>query len=262
MIKNEFYNRALDWLFVYGPKIIIAIIVFIIGEWLIKKIRNRLMQRMKQKKVSAGLRPFLQSFLITSMHVLLIILILQITGIRLTIFAALIAAFGAASALALSGTLQNFTSGIMILTYKPFIIGDTIIAQNKEGIVASIQLIYTIVTTADNQSVILPNSKLVNDVIINVTREGKRRLDFTFKFNFGVDYEKVKNVLLNSVSNVDLENETSKKVRVGLNLVESDGFTCIMNVWINAHGYQDTKMMINEKLLNELKSSGIIPFKN
>ena len=115
------------------------------------------------------------------LKILLALALLQVLGIQMTMFAALVGAFGVAAGLALSGTLENFTSGILILLLKPFRVGDNIIAQAQEGTVTSIQLFYTVVLTFDNRTVIVPNSKLSNEVIINLSREGLRRMDIELK---------------------------------------------------------------------------------
>src|SRR6185312_5183593 len=110
---------------------------------------------------------------------------------EMTLFATVVGAFGVAAGLALSGTLQNFASGILILLLKPFKVGDNIITQGLEGTVTSIEIFYTLVTTFDNRSVIVPNSKLSNEVIINISREGRRRLDINYKFANNIDIKTV-----------------------------------------------------------------------
>jgi small conductance mechanosensitive channel len=116
-------------------------------------------------------------------------------GIEMSIFAALIASVGVAAGLALSGTLQNFTSGILILVLKPYKVGDNIIAQAQEGTVSSIQLFYTVITTFDNKTVIVPNSKLSNELIVNLSREGTRRLDTEMKVAFPVPFEQIRSIV-------------------------------------------------------------------
>src|SRR3954470_10993697 len=139
---------------------------------------------MTRRQLDSSLQPFLLSLLFTILQVLLLLTAMQIIGIQMTIFAALIGGIGVAAGLALSGTLQNFTSGILILLLKPFRVGDIIIAQGQEGIVQSIQIFYTVVVTYDNRDVIIPNSKLSNDLIINISQEGKRRLDLDIKLPY------------------------------------------------------------------------------
>lgn len=252
MPLDKLYTKGWDWLLTYGPRIAGALILFIAGEWLIKIIRKKLAQKLTKKKVSSTLQPFLQSILIASLHVVLVLLVMQVVGIQFTIFAAVIAAFGAAVGLALSGTLQNFASGIIILILKPFLTGDNIIAQNQEGTIISIQLFYTVMKTFDNRIVILPNGKLSNEVIINITREGKRRLDIEMKFPLAKDFQNIKSVIFETL---DSESDIIRdpQPRIGITSFESDGYKCMINIWVKAHGFEDTRMAVNEKILRAVQ---------
>ena len=136
---------------------------------------------MTKKQFDSSIQPFLMSLLFAILQIFAVIATMDVVGIRMTIFTVLIGGIGVAAGLALSGTLQNFTSGILILLLKPFRVGDTIIAQGQEGVVRLIQIFYTIVVAYDNKDVIIPNSKLSNDLIINISQEGKRRMDLDIK---------------------------------------------------------------------------------
>lgn len=256
MEVTKLYEKGYDWLLNYGPKIIIAVIVFFAGEWLIRFLQRRLRKHMLHKKYNSALRPFLQNLVFAAMQVVLFLLVMQIVGAKFTIFTALVAAIGAAAALALSGTLQNFTSGVLILVLKPFNIGDNIIAQGQEGTVTAIRLFYSIITTYDNRTVVMPNSKLSNEVIVNVTWEGSRRLEIELKFNFGIDFQHVKSIVEDIIKQ-DSSVRTDMASRVGISAVEADGYKVRINVWLNAHGYEDEKMAFQEKLVTRLKESDI-----
>jgi small conductance mechanosensitive channel len=182
--------------------------------------------------------------------------VVQIMGVPITLFTALVGAFGVAAGLALSGTLQNFASGVLILLLKPFVVGDNIIAQGLEGSVTSIQIFYTIVKTFDNRIVIIPNSKLSNEVIINISREGTRRLDIELKFANNIDYNEVKSVINSSIDKSKNILETPDR-RIGIAGLDSDGYRVGVNVWVHAHGFQDTKLAVQENILQDLKASGI-----
>jgi small conductance mechanosensitive channel len=181
---------------------------------------------------------------------------MQIVGIQMTLFAAIIGAFGVAAGLALSGTLQNFASGVLILLLRPYVVGDNIIAQGLEGTVTSIQIFYTIVTTFDNRTVIIPNSKLSNEVIINLSREGVRRLDIELKMPNAIDIKQIKFVIDESISKA--ENILDKpERRIGIGTIEPDAYRVNVNLWVHAHGFQDAKLAIQEKLLQDIKDSGL-----
>jgi small conductance mechanosensitive channel len=181
---------------------------------------------------------------------------MEIVGIQLTIFTAVIGAATVAAGLALSGTLQNFAGGIMILLLKPFGIDDHIIAQGQEGFVTGIQVFYTEILTFDNKTVIIPNGKLFNEVIVNVTRQGKRRLDITIKLNYGFDVDQVKGVINKSIDSIpDILVEPAR--RIGILSLDPDGATYSIEVWVDPHNFFNSKLALQEQLIRNLKAAGI-----
>jgi small conductance mechanosensitive channel len=256
MDVQKLYTRAYDWVLIFGPRIIIAIIVFFVGLWLIRTFGKWIRKRLAKRFTASTLAPFVVSLCVTGLHILLVLLVMQILGIQMTLFAALIAALGVAAGLALSGTLQNVTSGILILMLKPFKLGDNIIAQGQEGTVSSIQIFYTIVTTFDNRTVIVPNSKLSNEVIINTSRMGTRRIDIELKFNYGVQFKTIQDIINKTLD--DYRDTLKEPIhRVGISSLDPDGYKVIVNVWVNAHGYQDSRYLLQEKIMDRLKSESI-----
>ncbi len=252
---NDFYSLAYKWVITHGPSIIIAIIVFFIGQWLIRFLR-RWSRRFFLAPRFTQVRPFLEGLISVISQVLLVLLLMQIVGIKLTLFAAVIASFGVAAGLALSGTLQNFASGILILLLHPYKIGDNIVTQGQEGTVSSIQLFYTVVISYDNKTIIVPNGKLSNEIIINLSRKGTRRIDIELKFNYGIDAEHVKKLINDAI--VSSENlSTEPAHRIIISALETDGYRLLINVWTEAHGFNDTKYAFQEKILDALKQSDI-----
>lgn len=253
---HTFYNIALRWIEAHGPSIIIAIIIYFTGQWMIGVMRKWLYRAMERRQISPSLRPFLQSLVITVSQILLFLIILQLLSVRLTIFTAIVTSLGVAAGLALSGTLQNFTGGVLILLLKPFNVGDNIIAQGHDGIVDSIEIFYTIITTSDNRTVIIPNSKLSNEVIVNISRQGSRRLDIELKFSYVHDIEKVKTTLLNSfASSADIK--SNRKIIAGVSALEPDGFKFMIQIWIDALKFHELKFVLQQKLINDLQAAGI-----
>lgn len=251
---DEFYNKAYTWILDKGPSVILGILVLIAGFWLIRMLSRYMSAHMAKKEVDPSLSPFLLSLTITALRVLLIVAAMQIIGIQMTIFAALIGAIGVAAGLALSGTLQNFASGVLILMLKPFKVGDNILAQGQEGTVTAIKIFYTVVTTFDNRKVVIPNSKLSNEVIINISASGNRRLDIEMKFTNSIDYDEVKEQIEDALDSCS-DALKSPKRRIGISSLENDGYKVMINVWIDAHGFVDTKMAIQERLMHALKAS-------
>ncbi|GAC1455850.1 MAG: hypothetical protein NVSMB7_17470 [Chitinophagaceae bacterium] len=182
---------------------------------------------------------------------------MQIVGFGMTLFTTLIAGFSVAAGLALSGTLQNFASGVLILLLKPYKVGDNVVSQGQEGMVSSIQLFYTVILTFDNKTVIVPNSKLSNEIILNLSRQGKRRVDIELKFKYAIEYEKIKAAVTSCFQSLDnILKEPA--LRIGVSKLDTDNFSVIINTWIPAHGFEDGKLLINEKLMLDLKKEGML----
>jgi small conductance mechanosensitive channel len=256
MRLDKLYDKAYDWVLTHGPNIIFAVLLLIIGLRLIKLIRSRLRDRMSKNKVPSSLRPFFLSLTITGLHILLIISVMQIIGLELTIFTTVIGAFSVAAGLALSGTLQNFAGGVLILLLKPFELNDYIVAQGQEGTVTSIQLFYTVLITADNRTIIIPNGKLFNEVIVNVTREGKRRLDFELKLGYIVDVDQVKDIIEKAIK-ITPGILKKQPVQVGVIALEIDGIKFTVKVWVNPNDYLTVKINLQEKIVKDLRDADV-----
>ncbi|HVU55592.1 MAG TPA: mechanosensitive ion channel family protein [Puia sp.] len=252
----KFIDKAYDWILRVGPKIILGIVIFIIAQVLIRLIKKWSRRFMTRREFDASLQPFLISLLFAILQVLAILATMQVVGIQMTIFAALIGGIGVAAGLALSGTLQNFTSGILILLLKPFRVGDIIIAQGQEGVVQSIQVFYTVVVTYDNRDVIIPNGKLSNDLIVNISQEGKRRMDLDIKLPYTIDYKHVVEVVQKTIA-ADKSFLTDPSPRVGINLMEADGYHLTINVWTPPHNFVDIKLAFQAHILEDLRAAGI-----
>jgi small conductance mechanosensitive channel len=253
---ENFYDRAYNWVITFGPRILISIIVLFIGLWLIRLFKKWLLKVLQRRNIDPSICSFLQGVISIALQILLLLGLMQILGIQMTIFAAVIGAFGVAAGLALSGTLQNFASGVLILILKPYRVGDNIVTQGQEGTVTTIQLFYTIVLTFDNKTVIVPNSKLSNEIIINLSRQGTRRMDVELKFNYGVDFNQLKQIIERSIHDYGKINKVPEH-RIGVSDVESDGYKVVINAWINAHGFEDTRYAFQQILIDDLKKSGI-----
>jgi small conductance mechanosensitive channel len=256
MDEQKIYDRISTWILAFGPRILLAVAILIAGIWLIRLLRRWFGNFLSRKKLDRSLKPFLQGTLSIALQILLIFLLLQVLGIQMTMFAALAGAFGVAAGLALSGTLQNFTSGILILLLKPFKVGDNIIAQGQEGTVTSIQIFYTVVLTFDNRTVIVPNSKLSNEIIINLSRQGNRRMDMEMKFSYKVSYERVEEIIKQAIDKADdlLDNPP---VRIGVESLEPDGYKVRINVWVKAHGFTDVRLAFQQRLIDEFRNSDV-----
>lgn len=249
---ENFYERLESWLVHQAPRVLLGILILIAGMWLIRLLVRWIKRKIDQKDWDPTLEVFISNLIVMALRVLLILLVIQVMGLQMTLFAALVGAFGVAAGLALSGTLQNFASGVLILMLKPFRVGDQILTQGHEGEVVSIQLFYTVLLTRDYRTVIVPNSKLSNEVIVNMSQAGKRRLDIELKVKYDVDFEHAKKVLTDALQRSgDLL--VSRDYLIGISLLEPDGYRISVSVWVDEGGYPDTRLSVQEKLLDAIK---------
>ncbi|WP_448700819.1 mechanosensitive ion channel family protein [Mucilaginibacter sp. AW1-3] len=256
MTPQDLYDAAYNWILLNGPRLIFGIVIFFAGLWVIRFLKKRIRGQMSKKQVHSSLQPFFLSLAISALYVALVVLVFAIIGIQLTFFTAIIGAASVAAGLALSGTLQNFAGGVLILLLKPFTLDDNIIAQGVDGYVTAIEVFYTEVLTHDNKAVIIPNGKLFNEIIINVTREGKQRLDLELKFSYAVDTDQVMGIIAGAVKKTP-EILTDHEPKIGLILLEADGFRVSVRVWVPTNRFTPIKFTLHDNIVKDIKAAGI-----
>jgi small conductance mechanosensitive channel len=253
---HPLYIEAYQWLVINGLKLIVGVGVLLIGLKVIKFLGTSIRKRMSQREVHSSLQPFFLSLTITALYILLIIGVMTIVGIPFSAFATILGGFTVAVGLALSGTFQNFAGGVLILLLKPFELDDSIVAQGQEGKVVSIQIFYTVLISADNKTIIIPNGKLFNEVIVNITREGKRRLDFEVRLGYYVDVDQAKKIIIDAINSVPGVLKTPV-MRVGIIAFEVEHIRYTINVWVNPADFLNVKITLQEKIIKDLKAGDI-----
>ena len=189
---NILLEKALDFVTYYGPKVLGALLILIIGSWIVKKIMIGTGKILSKTKYDLTLQQFFQNILSWALKIVLILLVVSTLGIDITAFAAIIAAAG----LALQGSLSNFAGGVVIMVFKPYKIGDLVEAQGVIGEVSEIDIFNTRLVSPDNKKIIVPNGAMANGNIINYTAEGKIRVDLEVGVSYDSDIKKAKDVLL------------------------------------------------------------------
>lgn len=256
----KYKDYAIDFIMDYGPKLIGAIIVLIIGLWVIKLITRGTDRLLVKSNVDDSLRPFMKSLVGTLLKAMLVISIMGMVGIEMTSFIAILGAAGLAVGMALSGTLQNFAGGVMILIFKPFKVGDYIDAQGYAGVVKEIQIFVTILTTPDNKTIIIPNGGLSNGSVVNYSTQDTRRVDWTVGVSYGSDIEHVRKAI-NGLIKADerIMKDPAPLVRVSELADSSVNFT--VRGWVNPADYWDVFFDMNENIYTTFSKEGIgIPF--
>ncbi|MBL56189.1 MAG: mechanosensitive ion channel protein MscS [Flavobacteriales bacterium] len=237
-----------------------AIVALIIGLWFIRVITNGLAKLMKARNVDDSLQPFLRSLLNIALKTLLVVSVLSMLGIEMTSFVAILGAAGLAVGMALSGTLQNFAGGVMILIFKPFKVGDVITSQGYTGTVYEIQIFNTILKTPDNKHIIIPNGGLSTSSLVNFSKETTRRVDWTFGIGYGDDIDKAKSVLQQLIDNDQrIKNDPEPFIAVSELADSSVNFT--VRVWVNASDYWGVYFSMNENVYKTFGKEGLnIPY--
>ena len=250
----------------FGIKVLVALLVYFIGAWLIKKIRQMLHRIFEKRKTEKAIASFVESLTSISLMIILVIITVGTLGINTTSLAALLAAGGMAIGMALSGTVQNFAGGIMLLVFKPFKAGDFIETQDGySGTVTEVNIVSTKLTTTDNRIIVIPNGSLSNGTINNYSMNTMRRVEWLVGVEYGTDAEEVKNVLKGIVDGEKriLYTGTGAPADplIAVNALKDSAVEYVVRVWVKKEDYWDVYYRLNEEIYTVPPSKGInFPF--
>lgn len=243
-----------------GIKILVAIFVLIIGRWVIKLVKNWMARGLMSKHGDPTVHKFLSNLISVVLNFILIILIIGILGVNTSSLVALLASAGLAIGMALSGTLQNFAGGIVIILFRPFKVGDFISAQGQEGIVKEIQIFNTIVLSMDNKVIHIPNGILSTGVMTIFTKEDTRRVDWTVSISYGDDYDVAKATLL-KLCDEDPRILKEPVPFVEIALLNDSSVDIKVRAWVKSADYWPVFFGMNEKVYKTLPEKGLhFPF--
>lgn len=251
---------GMNFITTYGLKVIAAIVVWIVGSWLIKKIIGAARKMMTKANYDESLQKFLLNLCSWALKILLIITLLGTLGVPTTSFAAVIAAAGLAVGLALQGSLGNFAGGVLLMIFKPIKIGDLIEAQGEIGVVKEIEIFTTKLTGLSNKEIIIPNGALSNGNIVNYSTEGTRRVDLVFGVGYDSDIKKTKEVLMNVLtSHPKVLKDPAPAVTV-MELADSS-INFATRPWCKTEDYWEVYFDVTEQTKEALDAAGIeIPY--
>ena len=257
---GEYLDTLINLFVLWGPKLVGAILALVVGLYLAKAISRMVGRAMDKKQVDPSLRPFMVSLVGTLLKVLVVISVLGMVGIQMTSFIAILGAAGLAVGMALSGTLQNFAGGVIILVFRPFKVGDYVEAQGYAGSVKEIQIFNTILTTPDNKTIIIPNGGLSTSSMVNYSTEPRRRVDWTFGIAYGDDVDLAKKTLLDLLLGHDkVLKDPAPFVEVGALADSSVNFT--VRAWVESADYWAVHFYMNETVYKKFAEVGLnIPF--
>ncbi len=239
-----------------GSKLIQIIVIWFVGRWLSKRLISMIKSMMLKKKTDASIQTFLVSFIDIVALIVLITIIISVIGIDTSSFIALFASAGVAIGMALSGTLQNFAGGVMVLLFRPYKVGDYIEAQGQAGTVKEIQIFNTLLQTPDNRVIIVPNGPLSTGIINNYSRESKRRVDFTFSISYGDDFELAQSVLLEIIGK-DERILKDPAPFIQLSSMAASSIDITVRVWCNAADYWGIYFDMNKTVYKTFPAKGL-----
>lgn len=257
---QKWINAGYDLLIIYAPKLVAAILIWIVGIWLIRILLKTIKKTMETRDYDVSLKKFLLNLVSWVSKIILIVVVLGTVGIETTSFAAILAAAGLAIGLAMQGSLANFAGGILIMIFKPIKVGDFIEAQGEAGTVKEIEIFTTKLTSTDNKEIIIPNGKLSNDNIVNYSALDMRRVDLKFGVGYGSDLKQTKDVLMAQLTAHPLIlKEPAPMVR--LSELADSSLNFIVRPWVKTADYWGVYFDIMESTKEALDAAGIeIPY--
>lgn len=261
---NSIADNSIELIQLYGLRILVAFLVLIIGWTAINIFIKFFTKKVsKSDKIEPTLESFIVSMVSITLKVLLLITVISMVGVQVTSFVAILAAAGFAVGLALQGSLGNFAGGILILTLKPFKVGEFIEAQGHSGTVHNITIFNTILKTPDNKTIILPNGAVSNGSITNFTREKIRRVDFVFGIGYKDDIDKAKKVIQELIKKDKriITNDKSKQPQIVVSNLGDSSVDLTVRVWTKLDDFWGVNFDMIENVKKTFDKKGIsIPF--
>lgn len=249
----------------FGLKLLVAILIYIIGIWVIRLVKKGLRKVFEKRNTDKTVASFVSSFTSVVLTILLIVISISTLGINTTSLAALLAGGGVAIGMALSGTLQNFAGGLLILAFKPFRVGDFIEAQGYAGTVTEMSIISTRITLPDNRSVTIPHGTLANGNINNYSRNPLRRLEWTVSLAYGTDADaceaKLRDIAAAEPRILDATTPGAADIFVSVKQLSDSSVDFVLRAWVRRDDYWPVYFSINDAIYKELPKAGFqFPF--
>lgn len=257
MSGEEILRMTIDTLTTWGLKVIAAIVVYFIGKWLIKKVKNIIKIIFEKRSIDPSLSSFIISVANISLTVILFIVIVSIVGVPTSTFAAILAAGGLAVGMALSGTLQNFAGGIMILLFKPFKVGDYIEAGGVSGTVDAINITTTQIHTPDNKTIFLPNGTLPNNNIQNYSTSAIRRVEWTINVSYEDNIDKGLKLLLDYMNNDKRVLKNPEEPFAAISKLSDSSVELIARAWTLKENYWSLYFDMNKQIYEDFINQGM-----
>lgn len=255
-------DKLANWGVEAGKDIIGAILIFVIGRFVIRQLNRLFLKIIRQRKLEISVETFLRSLLSILLNLILAFAIISRLGIETTSFAALLASAGVAVGMALSGNLSNFAGGLIILVFKPFKVGDYIDTSSADvsGTVKEIQIFHTVLATLDNKIIYVPNGVLSSNAIINYSKQNMRRAEWVIGVEYGEDVDKVKKVI-ESLIEADTRILKDPAPLIALKALSASSVDIVVRAWAKSEDYWNVYFDMNKNIYDTFNRAGIgFPF--
>lgn len=257
---QHFLQTLIDWGVSAGGRLIGAALIFVVGRFLISFLNRLVAKIMVRRHFDPSVQSFVRSLVNILLTILLIIAVVSKLGVETTSFAALLASAGVAVGMALSGNLQNFAGGLIVLLLRPYRVGDLIESQGVIGTVNEIQIFHTILLTADNKMIYIPNGSLSSGTVVNYSRQTTRRVEWIIGVEYGEQMAKVEQVI-NVLIAADKRILPTPEPFVALHALDSSSVNVVIRVWVNAADYWGVYFDMNKAIYETFNREGIgFPF--
>ncbi len=262
---TKWFSRAMmnDWLnsgINFGIRVVLAILLFLIGRWVIRRLLRVFERILKRREIDGVAVTLLGSVLTALLHIALFLTLGGVLGVKSVSFAAVLASMGLAVGMALSGQLQNLAGGVIIMVTKPFSIGDYILAQTAEGSVRAVSLFYTEILTPDNKRIFIPNGVLSSGVVVNYSHEETRRVEWTIGIEYDEDFARVRSAIESLLATDDRVLKTPEPVIVLHNL-NSSSVDVLVRAWVRSDDLWPVFWDFNRRVYEDFNKRGIsFPF--
>lgn len=257
---DKYINQITEILVAYAPKVVGAILTLIIGFWIIGMITRSIDRMMKNRGVDETIRPFLKSLISVGLKIMLLLAVAGMFGIETTSFVAIFGAMAFAIGMALQGSLGHFASGVMLLIFKPYKVGDLVDLGGNIGTVEEIQIFNTILLTPDNKKIIVPNGVVTSGIITNISGQGEIRVDMTFGIGYDDDINKAKAVI-KSVAEKCPQVLQDKPVDIFVSELADSSVNFVVRPWAKSEHYWDVFFFMHEEIKKAMDANNIsIPY--
>lgn len=260
MTFGDIISMLAEWGVEIAAKIAIALVIYIVGRWLIGRLVKIVDKICNKRGVEISLQRFFDKMIKAVLYICLVLMVVGVLGIDTTSLIAIFASASLAVGMALSGTMQNFAGGVMILLLRPYRIGDYVEAQGQAGTIKEITLFNTVILTVDNKTIYVPNSTISNGIINNYSQSATRRVDWNVTISYGDNVEAARRAIMAMMS----EDKRIKQDPAPVVYVSSLGESAVnlaVRAWVDNADYWDVFFALNERIYNELPEHGLhFPF--